>query len=511
MEKAAERGDVQFVLDNLSREATRKEGPPPDTWRTASTSDRREAAVAHNEAAGKSSEIPPPELITGTIVQRVVLLAEKANLDRPEQFRLLGKQCGLNVHWSANNDGKVQGASFAIEGGPRVPGARVGASLGTLQKRLGWAEKPAYRRFPPKSGEEVMDYKNKMIEAKLEHVEHVDYVAKSIKVTLFRLKKIEDEARQNSLVDRAADQSAKPKPTTAAEGPSVEPPKADPAQHGTMSAPKQAQAATIKKARPKRKSNDPTYHARPPTGTRKAPSAHAPQAGLSANEKKAGAARGARQGNSAVQKQTPRQALTPTQKELLAQAWDEEQARKVGLFVGPMHEARERLEFTRAGLAKHMKAEPWPSQERRRGLFGSRLIETKEHADWQTAWEEQRLRVEQLEERVNRMVAQATSDAKLISMLPQLEKEDAAASEHQAARLRDQARRSYEQALETLKKAQPGSHQARQAYASIVASTKNDPELAERERERRAELARQGARRPQPGPGVGTYQRERPR
>lgn len=506
VEKAAIRGDIQFVLDNLNREATRKEGPAP-------TSSRREAAIAHNKTAGKPSEIPAPELITKTLAQRVVSLAEQAKLGRPEQLRLLAKKCGLNVHWSAGQNGNVQGVSYSIHGGPRIAGGRIGASLGTLQNRLGWAERPEYKRFPPKSGDQVMDFKRKLIEAKLEHVEDDDYVARSIKITLFRLKKLKDQAHENALDDR---------PATPDEVPAQDA-QAAPGEAGALVEPAQPepvkQAEKPVKVRPTRKSNDPSYnkgkgnaHAGlPANGAAVRPNPSQPTA---SNPKAlmAELASIPSEPTKAPQKQAVRRTtLTPDQRELLARAWDDEQSSASGSFYGPLGQAREQLEVLEERLRAHRKAEPWPSSEYKKKFFGGRKqVETSQHHEWREKLLMGINRVGQLELKISGMIDKATSDTKLLQQLPTLEAEAAEARIQHQAQLKADAARRYENAISTLSTARPDSHEARRAYDSISSAIRQDRSLAQRERERRAERFRQEVQSRFSGT-MGAVQRERPR
>jgi len=488
VEKAAQRGDVAFVLDNLNREATRKEGPPTGAWRASPAHNhRREAAVEHNKVAGKASEIPGPELITKTLVARVVHLAEQAKLDQPEHFRMLAKQAGLNVHWSPGKDGNVQGVSYSIKGGPRVAGTRAGASLGVLQKKLGWAEKPVFKRFPPREGEEVMDFKNKIIEAKLEHLENEDYVAKSIKVTLFRLKKLEDEALENAKRDPAAERPVNPAAAPTAAAPaalSASPAKPPPAQ--------QAPEAKPAKARPKRKSNDPSHNRKASTQAASRP--HPPSA------------------QPVAAKPTPPKALTAAQRDLLAAEWDSREAAKAGTFDGPLAQAQEKLERLEERLYKHRKAEPWPQFEYKRRLFGgTRKVETKEHQEWSERLLDQNKNLDAIKGKIAAMIDQAAADPSLLDRLPDLESQ--AAKDHctQEAQRQAYAHTRYHQAIKDLSKARPGSHEASRAYCAINNAIKADPALTELERQRRAEQARQRT------PGRATavarvrVERERPR
>src|SRR5690606_28450045 len=121
-------------------------------------------------------------------------------------------------------------------------------------------------------------------------------------------------------------------------------------------------------------------------------------------------------------------------------------------------------------------------------------------------------RVEQLEQKIGKMVEQACADPKLLATLPKLESDAARRLELRQARAREEAHRQYEKALEMLNMARPGSHQLQRAYSTIQSAIQADPELADRERERRIEQARQNVSRgPTLGGTVGTIQRERSR
>lgn len=509
VEKAAARGDVEFVLDNLNRDATRKEGPRPQAS-FAKSDPKREALEAHNKEAGKPSAVPGPELITRTLVNRVIDLAQKAGIDTPESFRMLARDLGLNVHWSPSKEGGgVQGVTFSVAGGPRVAGQRAGASLGTLQKKLGWQERPEYRRFAPRKGPEWDEYQKKIQAAGIKPGDSSD---RAIKITLDRLSKLEKQAQK---VAQAKQKSqAAPAAPLAESAPSQGAQKVEPP---TESKPR--------RERPKRRNNDPSFNkgkaqkpapaGRPPRGP-EVPANHAPEqekkhlnvsdllADLKtikddppappvvvykrpqAEQEPPPATKGKARAARPLPDPTT---LTPHQRDLLANEWDSREAQRRGSFDGPLTLARAQQDKLREILRKKRQAEPWPTHEQRRRLFGaSKQVETAEHKQWRADLQEVQQKFERLEKHIRQMIDKATTDPALLESLPLLE---GRAAQKQAERLfqqRQAEEREYQKAVERLEKARPDSADRAAALSVIKRVTQANPALAEQEKQRRAQM-----------------------
>lgn len=497
VERAAQRGDVQFVLENLNRDATKKEGPPPGAWRASPTSERRNIAISHNKQAGKVSGVPGPELITKTLVNRVIDLSQKARIDTPEGFRMLARDHGLSVHWAAAKNGEgVQGVILSVAGGPRIAGRRLGASLGVLQKKLGWAEKPEYRRSAPHKGDEYETY---LIKLKNAGIHPGNAAEQAIKVTLQRLEKLEQQARK----------AAQTTPTALL---------AELVPTGT-------QEVKAKRERPRRRSNDPTYNKRQ-TST-------AAQAGRIPASRQAALATPTPQvkamnvdnllrelqsipeqspppvvvykrpqaeqqppANAGTAKAPPRRALpdpamlTPHQRELIAHAWDAQEAQRSGVFDGPLTRARERLNRLQDDLRRRLQTEPRPAKEsRKRFLRGATMIETAMHKQWREALQADRDRAAVLERQIEEMIDKSVQAPTLLAALPTLEAKRAGqiAEQHQVVKIAQE--RQYADALARLERSRPGSHDRSAAQTTISRLMDVNPDISKREKERRVQAA----------------------
>lgn len=507
VEKAAARGDVQFVFDNLNRDATRKEGPRPQSGTFSKSDPKREQAEAYNLEAGKPSATPAPELITRTLVNRVVDLAERAGIDTPESFRMLARDMGLLVHWSLSKEGGVQGVTFSVSGGPRVAGQRVGASLGTLQKKLSWQERPEYRRYAPRKGQEWDEYQEKIESAGIRPADSSD---KAIKVTLDRLAKLEEQALKVA--------KAKETPKTAPAAPLVESAPAKGAQKVepiTESKPK--------KDRPKRQSNDPLYSRKIITQAASRPLPAKGQASLAAPSTKddnmntdellselrclpdspspaavtVWAPKGTQEPTAGAEASAARTChipnpanLTPRQRDLIASEWDTREAQRTGAFDGPLTRANGRLEQFRADMRKRLQSEPWPAEaERKRFMRRTAMMETDQHREWREALAAVRERADTLEAQIVGIIDNAIRDRRLLAVLSDLEARDKAAVAEQLDQMRSNQERQYAKALTTLEHSRPGSHDRTAAQASIRRLMGVNPDIAERERQRRAEVA----------------------
>lgn len=152
--KAEERGDLEFVTDNAGRDPTRHEGPNPSDWRAASQDPVRQTAKTHNQDT--ATDVPGPELMTRTLLSRVIDQASKARITDPEHLRMLARDHCLSIHWVRSKGGKdaaVTGLQIQMAGGPKISGKQAGASLNDLKRQFGWDAPPAYVRYPAKSGE----------------------------------------------------------------------------------------------------------------------------------------------------------------------------------------------------------------------------------------------------------------------------------------------------------------------------------------------------------------------
>lgn len=527
VEQAAHRGDVEFVLDNISRDATRKEGPKGGF---SKSDPRRDAAVAYNQIAGKPSGTPAPELITQTLAQRVIQLAQKAEIDTPEQFRMLARDHGLSVAWAPSKEGDgVQGVTFAVAGGPRIAGRRLGASLGVLQKKLGWSERPGYRRFAPRKGSEWDEYQTKIEAASIKPSDSSD---RAIKITLDRLSKLKEQALQ----------VAKAKETSQA-APAA-------ALAGSVPAKGTQQETLSVRQRPKRRSNDPSFNkpkppaahvGRTPTSAQAAPATSrtqknsgmnvdnlleelrsipsevVPQPVVVALHKRPQQPQQPPAG-AGVSRPPPRPALpdpatlTPHQRELIAQAWDSQQAQISGAFDGPLTRATEHLERLRDDLRKRLRAEPWPQEEpRKRFMRGTVMLETSEHRMWREGLETGRDRAAALEKQIREMIDTATTDTRLLAALPDLELRATAQTAERLEEMRRYQERQYADALERLERSPPGSYERTAAQSTIKRLMDGNPEISQRERQRRAEFAEQERQRLGVGHANASTERQRQR
>ncbi|WP_162988201.1 hypothetical protein [Alcaligenes aquatilis] len=483
VEEAAKRGDLQFVLDNLNRDATRKEWPRPQSA-GFTKSEKREQAEAYNLEAGKPSATPAPELITRTLANRMIDLAQKAQITTPEGFRMLARDHGLSVHWAPSKEGKgVQGVTFSAAGGPRVAGRRIGASLGTLQRELVWAERPEYRRFAPRKGPDWDDYQEKVKAAGIKPVDSGD---KAIAVTLDRLANLEAQAVAQS----------------------NEKPQAAPAASLAESGPTGPQEVQSLRQRPKRQSNDPSFNKRatiPAPGGRPASGRAAPvstshkvktmtidakalMASLSALpiDETTTAVVGA-VGSAAAVRETMPSAIRPhtlseQQKRLLLQAFDEREAARSGSFDGPLSLTKERLDHLKRQISQHGREEPEGGIYLKKRLFRTPIMaETDEHKEWREAQEKRRQHAEKLEGQISKMQKSALSDPDLLRALSGLEQVQADKLEQQRLEKLKSATSEYEKAIEQLNDA-PFGFQRNQLFRTIKSATDAHPELAERER-----------------------------
>ena len=168
LQEASKRGDTQFIDDNFGRDPTRHEGPNTAEWSVRPNDPKRVAAITHNRDVAMYEA--GPELITRTLLNRVLDQSKKISITDPEQFRMLARDHGLSIHWIRKKGDKtapVSGVQYQIVGGPKIAGKQVGASIGDLKRRFGWAESPAYHRYPARTGPEFEKYSQCILDAGL--------------------------------------------------------------------------------------------------------------------------------------------------------------------------------------------------------------------------------------------------------------------------------------------------------------------------------------------------------
>jgi hypothetical protein len=201
VDAAIVRGDVDFVSENYGRDPTRKEGNSTRLWRSQSRSDQRRIAESHNRdiQAGTLG----PEMLTRTLTNRVLILAERAGITKPEALRMLARDHSLNIEWvraKGGKDAKVIGVRVQMHGGPKLAGKVVGASLPDLKRRFNWSEAPTYTRCPAKSGEAFDQYAAAVRDAGLDVVpgRPHDMLSQTVQAGLKRFDRLSTQARANA-------------------------------------------------------------------------------------------------------------------------------------------------------------------------------------------------------------------------------------------------------------------------------------------------------------------------
>jgi len=181
VKEAIRRGDTEFVFDNAMRRPSRKEGYNTSRWNKPSYSDQREKAEKHNQA-GQDENIAV-ETVVRNMLDHILDLAEKANLNEPEHIRMLARDHGITIEWtraSSSRTAKVTGMRVH-----NFTGKEIGITLYDLKKRMGWKELPAYKRYPDKAGEDFDRYAELVHKANIGVIpgQAKDIVPRAIKAT----------------------------------------------------------------------------------------------------------------------------------------------------------------------------------------------------------------------------------------------------------------------------------------------------------------------------------------
>ncbi|MVW80113.1 MobA/MobL family protein [Bordetella sp. 02P26C-1] len=223
VDAAMARGDVLFVAENYGRDPTRKEGNSTNLWRTKSKSEQRRAAEQHNRdvQAGTLG----PEALTRTLVNRVLTLAKRAGINDPEAIRMLARDHSLSIEWVRAKGGKgapVTGVRVQMQGGPKVAGKVVGASLPELRRRFNWTDPPTYHRYPSKEGPTFDQYAQAVQTAGLDVTpgQTQDMLSQTVSAGLKRFERLTGKALKNAA--SAAPMGAALDPATSAAGTSGE-------------------------------------------------------------------------------------------------------------------------------------------------------------------------------------------------------------------------------------------------------------------------------------------------
>lgn len=222
----------------------------------------------------------------------------------------------------------------------------------------------------------------------------------------------------------------------------------------------------------------------------------------------AGASAGAAKGKHTAPRAVDPAKLTPHQRNLLAQEWNTREAQRASGFDGPLTLARERIERLHDDLRKRLQAEPWPAEEeRKRFMRRTVMMETEEHRLWNEGMSATRIKIETLEKQIAKMIDAATQDDQLLSALPDLEAKYAAEAAERLDEVRRNQERTYADALERL--ARPGSHDRTAAQGAIKRLTDDNPDIAARERQRRAEVTAEERKRHHSSTSAPTRERFR--
>lgn len=480
--RAAQRGDIEFVEQNAQRDPTKKEGPGARRdWSEQSRDERRHSAKAHNENAHEGVEN-----ITKASVQRALRLADAAQINDPELLRQFLRDQGITMRYTGTPGQKAHGVTYQLNNGPRLAGRSLGASLGDLKRRYHLTETPAYRRNLRLNSEQQRQYQDALSRSKITPTDLADAAPAAL------------QRRADKLREQAA-QAAPLAGSAPAEGVGQ---------------------------RSKRRSNDPTFNKRSTptapegrsTRARAAPGkplhevknmaidSKALLASLSAlpvdetTVAAAGAVGSAAVG--AVRETMPDSikphTLSEQQKRLLLDAFDQREAAKNGSFEGPLARTQEQLERLNQRISQHQQSEPENGIYLKKRLFRTPILsETDEHKAWRESLEKGREHAQKLESQISKMQKSAFNDPDLLKALPGLtQAHDERQSQQRAAAL-ESATEKYQKAVEQLNDAQPGAQRDR-LLRTIKIATDEHPELAEQERERRANRAAEEAARRSP-------------
>ncbi|MBC2771195.1 hypothetical protein [Pusillimonas minor] len=216
VEKAAERGDVEFVADSVLRDATIKEGLNNSPWRKTPPRDfARADAQSHNaQATSKEKTVPAPKLLTQAALNAMLERAKAQGITNPEQLRLFARDCGVTITWAKSESSlKAQGVSYALAGGPKFAGKNVGMSLKRLQDLMGWDEPPAYSRVYKKA--DVQKYEEAKVAGRIKPSDALTAGATAAMVRASKLFKQAKEVAARQATKRqtpAKNQPPPPKP-----------------------------------------------------------------------------------------------------------------------------------------------------------------------------------------------------------------------------------------------------------------------------------------------------------
>ncbi|MFT0850464.1 hypothetical protein VRY85_06750 [Achromobacter sp. F4_2707] len=492
VEKAAERGDVDFVLDQMYRDPTKKEGLDTSKWKGGSDDSRRDAAILHNHEIKRMTgiEVPQSELVTKAAVQYVLTRAEKANIKDPELLRQLMRDHGIKMSWNQNKQGRASGVSFQLSDGPKITGKSAGASLPTIKKRLGL---PNTFKAPQRL--RLSEEQKEAYSAALKSIptpKHISDISAALRIRT-----------ANDLMTKAEAVAAPPPPPQAA----------------PVAAP--APAAQQDKPRPKRKSNDPAFNKKPvvattaPKGAGTARAAHGAATTPPKDKDKTMNVNKLLEELSTIQDEpaaivatqefVSRGPLTRNQVALLIEEWDNEEATKSGTFDGPHALALERLERLEKELRRHRQEEP-VHRETRTTWLGRRVeVESRAHKFWKTELESRSRIIEEAKNEIKRIEAHVATRNDLIERLPALEAAQAARHQEAAQHAQERAESDYSAALETLRGSKEGWRKEA-AARTINRLLETHPHIREQEQSRRRAAA-QHIRSGQPAPA--TRQRHR--
>lgn len=190
--------------------------------------------------------------------------------------------------------------------------------------------------------------------------------------------------------------------------------------------------------------------------------------------------------------------LSAQQKRLLLDAFDQREAAKTGSFDGPLSRTQEQLERLNHQISQHQQSEPENGIYLKKRLFRTPILsETDEHKKWRESLEKGREHAQKLESQISRMQKSAFNDPDLLKALPGLiQAHDERQSQQRAAAL-ETATERYQKAVEQLDSTPAGTARER-LFRTIKIATDEYPELAEQERERRANRASEEAARRSP-------------
>ncbi|USP49522.1 hypothetical protein [Alcaligenes faecalis] len=480
--RAAGRGDIEFVEQNAERDPTKKEGPGARrNWSEQSRDERRHSAKSHNESTQDGVEN-----ITKAAVQRALRLADAAKIDDPELLRQFMRDQGITMRWSGTPGQKARGITYQLTDGPTIAGRSLDASLGDLKRRYRWTETPAYRRNLRLNSEQQRQYQDALSRSQTSPTNLADAAPGAVQRRAEKLR--EQAAQAASLAD-------------------------------TAPAPGVGQ-------RSKRRSNDPSFNKRSPPTAREGRSTRARAASakplhevknmaidskallaslsaLPIDETTVAAAGAVGSAAAGAVRETMPDSIKPhtlseQQKRLLLDAFDQREAAKTGSFEGPLSLAHEQLERLNQRISQHQQSEPEGGIYLKKRLFRTPILsETDEHKKWRESLEKGREHAQKLESQISKMQKSAFNDPDLLKALPQLAQASEERQSQQRAAALEWATEQYQKAVEQLDSTPPGTARER-LFRTIKIATDEYPELAEQERERRANRAAEEAARRSP-------------